>query len=282
MTAPSSRTLRRFGRIAFALPMVAFGVAHLVAGDLTTRFARGWPEGIRGRTAVAYVLGIVLIVAGLAVLAGKETRGAAFILAALIALSLVFLSIPRIVAKPGFGGSWTNPAKYMVLLGGALLVGRLGRDEKGLTPEAKAEESPNDGPIELSALPARLFLSIFLTLGGIQHFVYESFVVTLIPDWIPNHVFWARFAGVALIAGGLGIWLPRTARLAGTLTGVMIFLWFVMLHIPRAAASPKDPLEWSGVFESLAMSGVAFLVAGSSRDERSVTVASRLRAASVG
>ena len=151
MRRPSPRTLRHFGRIAFALPMVGFGVAHLVIGDLTTRFARGWPAGVPGRTAVADVLGMARIAAGLAILAGKETRAAALALAALIALSLVFLSVPRIVAKPGFGGSWTNPAKYMALLDGALVVTRLGSDEKRAPPEAAESD---DGAS--SARPFRL------------------------------------------------------------------------------------------------------------------------------
>ena len=111
-------------------------------------------------------------------------------------------------------------------------------------------------------------LGAFLVSSGIQHFLFVPFVATLVPAWIPGPRLWTEFAGVALIAGGLGLIVPRTARLAGSLSGLMIFLWFVMLHIPRAlaaadAASRRN--EWTAVFEALAMSGIALLLAADPR-----------------
>lgn len=52
------------------------------------------------------------------------------------------------------------------------------------------------------------------------------------------------------------------ARLAALLLGVMIFLWLLMLHIPRAIADPSGGKgnEWTSVFKALALSGIAFLL----------------------
>jgi hypothetical protein len=44
----------------------------------------------------------------------------------------------------------------------------------------------------------------------------------------------------------------------------MVFLWVLMLHIPRALADPSVPGETSAIFEALALSGVALLVAARS------------------
>jgi len=43
----------------------------------------------------------------------------------------------------------------------------------------------------------------------------------------------------------------------------MIFLWFILLHIPRAIADPyiEKGNEITSVFESLGFSGIAFLIA---------------------
>jgi hypothetical protein len=43
----------------------------------------------------------------------------------------------------------------------------------------------------------------------------------------------------------------------------MMFLWVFLLHIPRAIADPRGSLgnEWTSVFEALAYSGVAFILA---------------------
>jgi uncharacterized membrane protein len=97
---------------------------------------------------------------------------------------------------------------------------------------------------------------------GVQHFVYADFVAQLIPAWMPAHRFWTYFTGTALVAGGIGINLPPTARVAAALSGLMIFLWIILLHIPRAMASRQDAGETAAIFEALALSGTAFLLAG--------------------
>ena len=114
-------------------------------------------------------------------------------------------------------------------------------------------------------LLGRVGLGAFMAAAGVQHFLWEDFVQTLVPTWIPGPLFWTYFAGVALIAAGVGLVVPATTRLAGTLAGLMVFSWLLMLHIPRAvaaqaAASSRN--EWIAVFEALAVSGLALLLAG--------------------
>jgi uncharacterized membrane protein YphA (DoxX/SURF4 family) len=110
-----------------------------------------------------------------------------------------------------------------------------------------------------------LFFAAFLILGGIQHFVYVDFVMKLVPSWIPGSRYWVYFTGMALVAGGVGILVPKTAWLAATMSGIMILLWVVLLHVPRALADLHNAGETSGVFEALALSGVAFLLASRDR-----------------
>ncbi len=89
-----------------------------------------------------------------------------------------------------------------------------------------------------------------------------SFVDTLVPSWIPpGQRFWTYFAGVALISGGIGLLWPRISRLAAIWTGVMVFLWVLVLHIPRTIEL-KSLFELGGVFEALAISGTAFMLSG--------------------
>ena len=103
-------------------------------------------------------------------------------------------------------------------------------------------------------------LASFLILAGMQHFKFLDFVATLIPAWVPgNAIWWSRFAGVALIAGGLGLLFPRTAAPAALVTGLMIFSWFWIVHLPRIHTSVSDGIA---LFEALAVSGIALVVAG--------------------
>jgi uncharacterized membrane protein YphA (DoxX/SURF4 family) len=72
------------------------------------------------------------------------------------------------------------------------------------------------------------------------------------------------FAGIALIAAGAAIMLKFKVKLAASLLGLMLFLWLIMVHIPRGLdTSIVDRAnEWTSVFEALAFSGIAFLIAG--------------------
>lgn len=121
------------------------------------------------------------------------------------------------------------------------------------------------------ALPlGRCFFAFLLVIFGVEHFLYSKFVAALVPSWAGSPMFWTYFAGAALIAGGIGIVVKRVARLSSLLVGGMIFLWVLMLHIPRAIADPYTHVgnEWASVFEALAFSGMAFMLAGMSKMER--------------
>ncbi|HTG35014.1 MAG TPA: hypothetical protein VLB76_19025 [Thermoanaerobaculia bacterium] len=154
---------------------------------------------------------------------------------------------------------WTNPAKALAMLGGVILLA-------GALREDEADRSSALARLFRSLTPlSPLFLGGFLILGGIQHFVYADFVMKLVPSWIPGSRFWVYLTGIALIAGGVSLLIPKTRRLAATMVGIMILLWVVLLHIPRAMANPQNAGETSGIFEALALSGAAFILADRGR-----------------
>jgi uncharacterized membrane protein len=248
---PTDASALRLGRLFFGLAILGTGLQHLVARDFAARMFPDSSGFLAGKPALALLFGLLLALLGAALAANRKARAAGLVLAALLAHPLVALHLPRIAARPGMGGVWTNPAKSVVFLATALLLARLGAGS------AAAPESTRR-----TALWARLAFSGFLILCGVQHFVYADFVATLVPAWVPGHTFWTYFTGTALIAGGAGLLHPKTAPLAARLTALMIFAWFLLLHLPRAFAAPGEHEEWSGVCESLAMSGVALLLAG--------------------
>jgi len=198
------------------------------------------------------VAGALLLAIGLALVANRKVSAAANLLAALLLVSFVVQRIPEIAANPGAGFVWTNPAKVLALAGGALLLARSGA---------------------AMAMLAAGLLGVFLLICGAQHFVYAAFVDGLVPAWLPpGPRFWTLFAAVALLAGGAGVILPWTRRLAGFWTGIMVFLWVPLVHIARTMEL-RNAFELAGVFEALAIGGVAWLVAASAapRDKEPVT-----------
>jgi uncharacterized membrane protein len=240
--------LPTIGRLFFAIGLVAFGIQQFVFGDFVPGRAPAWPEGTPGRLAWAWGTGVIFILAGVAIGTGKAARPAAIAAGALIFAWALLRHIPLVAADTFIGGAWTAAGKAIVMIG-------------GLT--AAAATFVVSERRKLLLLAGRVSLGAFMILCGFQHFRWETFVVTLVPTWVPGGgVFWTYTSGVLLIAGGLGLLLPWTARLAAGGSGLMIFLWVLMLHLPRAlnAAPDNTRNEWTAVVEAFAFSGLAFLL----------------------
>jgi uncharacterized membrane protein len=227
------------GTHCFALAAIGCGLRQAITGEFV-RLVPKLPPWVPAQTTWARLLGGLLLAAGVAILIPRARRVGAATVAALIGVAILLLHVPNVVARPELGFVWTNPLKALTLLGGALLL--------AMWPQRLAER------IAIGALAA------FLLLAGVQHFVYADFVHQLIPGWMPGGSAWTYVTGVALLAGGLGILVPWTRRAAGRATALMILLWVVVLHLPRALANLRDVGETSGVFEALATGGIALLV----------------------
>jgi uncharacterized membrane protein len=155
-------------------------------------------------------------------------------------------------------GLWTKAGKALTFAGGALLI------VGSLPPRYHEHEGALarlTNPLEKCVPLGRYFLAGFFAFCGVLHFFYVPFVAGLVPSWIPGHVFWTYFSGTALILAGVGISLHPTQRTAAALSAVMVFIWVLILHIPRALSDLHDSNETTAVFEAIAVTGTALLVA---------------------
>lgn len=236
---PASTALA-LGRSFLGLATLGSGVLQLATGAFV-RIVPKLPDWLPGQGLWASLFGGVLVLLGLALLTGVRARQAALGLGVLL-LAVALLHLPQAFGNPLRGFLWTAALKALALLGGALVFA-------GWSSELGSRLAP-------------VLLALFLVVCGLQHFVYLDFVTAMVPSWIPNQRFWACFTGVALMLGGTGLLVPRTARLAAGLSALMIYSWVLLLHIPRALAGPQHAFEAAGVFEALALSGVALVVAG--------------------
>lgn len=62
---------------------------------------------------------------------------------------------------------------------------------------------------------ARLGLSAIFLLGGTLHLLKPGIYRPIMPAWLPAHDALILISGVAEIAGGIGMLVPRTRRAAG-------------------------------------------------------------------
>jgi uncharacterized membrane protein len=244
------------GRLFVALAFLGMGIEHFIFQEFITGRAPAWPTSVPGKAIWAYGSGAVIAGAGLAILIRRNSRPLLMLAGILILLWALLRHIPIVAADSLLAGSWTRAGKALMLFGGAFAVAGTLLAENARTTTRLRFINRSDEYILLG----RICLGIFLIISGVQHFIFTPFVVTLIPGWFPgNATWWAWFAGVALLAGGVGLLVSRTAAPAALMAGLMVFSWFWIVHIPRTFVSRSDGIA---VFEALAVSGIAFVVAG--------------------
>src|SRR5262245_44839141 len=166
--------LTTLGRFSLAIPMVAFGVQHLVYLDFVTRVFPKAPAWVPGHSFLACVFGALLVAGGGAIIIDKAARLAALLLGAVILVSFTLFYLPLIIATPPNGGLWTKAGKALALSGGSfLLAGSL---------STKLDSPANALAMAVKALEkfiplGRFFLAAFLILCGIEHFIYDEIVM---------------------------------------------------------------------------------------------------------
>jgi uncharacterized membrane protein len=247
----------RIGRFFLAIAFLGLGIEHFVFGDFITGRAPAWPASFPGGMVWAYLSGLGIIAMSMSIISGRKARFAAILSGAVIFVWALLRYIPILAADSFLSASWTGAGKALVFTGGLLAAA---------ATFPKFESNRGSTVLELVKtdreyiLIGRFSLGVFMIICGIQHFMFTQFVASLIPEWFPGDpMFWTYFAAIALLAGGTGLFLHRTARVAALLSGLMIFSWFWIVHIPRTFASVSDGIA---VFEALGVSGIGFILAG--------------------
>src|SRR3984957_11836549 len=150
---------------------------------------------------------------------------------------------------------WTVVFEIVAMSGGAWMLA-------GSFPAEEKRYQPSDITVWKLANAGRYLIAISLLVFAVQHFMYARFVATLVPAWIPAHLFWAYFTGIAFVAVAISIATKRMLRMGATLLGTMFLLWVVLLHAPRVARAVRNGNEVTSLFVAVAMCGLSFVLAG--------------------
>jgi uncharacterized membrane protein YphA (DoxX/SURF4 family) len=242
------------GRCFYGIGIAGIGIQQFIYSEFRPMLIPWWPASFPGQAPWAYITGAALILAGALIIFNKKTRIICLSLGLFFLLLFLCFHVyyQLFVVTGDFElASWSNPLKELAFAGGAFILA-----------VSFTEENPSAAN-KLLAVPGRVFFSIMLIIFGIDHFLYARFVALLVPGWVPGHMFWTYFSAVALIGSGVCFLFGIKVRLTGILCGIMLLLWFILLHIPRAIADPgmAKGNEITSVFQALAFSGIAFVIA---------------------
>ncbi len=79
---------------------------------------------------------------------------------------------------------------------------------------------------------ARIVLGAFFIFAGVLHFINPQTYVGMMPPYLPFHLELVYLSGVFEIAGGLGVFHPKTQRLAGLgLIALLVAVFPANLHM---------------------------------------------------
>lgn len=248
--------LNKAGQVFFGICLAGLGLQQFIYPGFRPVFIPEFPSWIPAGSAWVYFTGALLIGVGLIIIFNWKAASISYYTGFVFLLVLLVFHLPfRFKHNPESLGAWTNALKLFTFAGCCFIT---------------------SASFQIANMPARIarwkkageiFLGITLILFGIDHFLYAEFVRTLVPTWIPGDLFWTYFAAIALIGSGISFCLDIKKRMVGILFGCMLFIWLIVLHIPRAIDHPPgdNGNELTSVFQCLGFSGIGFLIARMAR-----------------
>ncbi len=255
------RKLSDIGRIFYGMAIAGLGFQAIYYYDFPYMLVPPKHSWIPGLTTVAYIFGTFLVLGGACLVFKIRGRTVAFSLGTVLLLIFCFYHVPyQFISTSDYMdfGKWENAEKELALSCGAFVT--IGCFLKN------SQTSFGRFLRKLISFGTILF-SITMIIFGIDHFLYAKDVADYIPLWVPIKMFWTYFAGTALIGSGIAIIFKIKPRLFASLLGTMIFIWVIILHIPKVITSPfaDTGSEATSAFLALAYSGIAYVIAGNHR-----------------
>ena len=100
-----------------------------------------------------------------------------------------------------------------------------------------------------------LFYAAPIAAFGTEHFTLAAAIASIVPNWIPWHLFWAYFVGACFIAAALSLVTGIQARLSASLLALTFFLFVVLMDAPAWARHPRNQIALTLALRELSFSG---------------------------
>lgn len=246
------------GRAIFAVTMIGLGIIGLVRHD----FVPVWnpAPNVSGGGLLVSLASLISLVAGVGLLIRRLASAAARLLVATLFLWLLLFRLPNFLRLPAFAACWSVFPLTVMLAAALVLYAGFAtdwdRDHLGYAVGGNGFRI------------ARGLYGLSLIFFGAAHFIDVKDTVSLIPNWLPGHLFWAYFTGCAFIAAGIAALTGVCARLAVTLSVLQITLFLILVWLPIVATGSRNPFQWSETILNAALSAAGWVVADSYRGMR--------------
>src|SRR5215471_13039905 len=114
-----------------------------------------------------------------------------------------------------------------------------------------------------------------------EHFTRTIGMTSLIPKWIPGHLFWVYLVGACFLAAAFSLVTGIQARLAASLLALAFFLFVALMYFPGWLRHPENRIVLTIALRETSFSGGALALAatlsGDSRNRRRAILATIAR-----
>jgi uncharacterized membrane protein len=241
----------------YGLGTVLAGILDIAWGAFDASHQPIQPLGknFPGQHILAYVAGVWLVVAGLAILWRRSARiGAAA--SAIAYLIFAAFWLPRYstgIHAYGwrvavFVGVTFGLAQQLMLVAPAAIV--------------YAFPASPDSPLQKrAAIAARWMLGLPPVIFGLFHLTSIRVFASFVPHWMSFGNFWAVLTGIAFLLAGSAICLGIMDVLAARLLALMLLLFEGFVEIPPIFIRPHNQATWGAAVYNVAAIGACWIFA---------------------
>ena len=263
----------RVGVWFYGLATVVTGILDIVWGGFegSHQPIKAFGQHIPGQGVLAYIAGVWLVAAGVAILWRRTARlGAAG--SAVIYLIFAMFWLPRFYVVPHTLGFHIGILIFIVFgLAQQLLLA---------APGVMVYAETTSDPVwrERQVIAARWMLGLPPIFFGLGHLINVPVIVRFVPHWVPFGIFWTVLTGIAFVLAGTAIVSGIRDVLAARLLMLMLFLFEFMVEIPPVFVHPHNQVAWGGAVYNLTAIGACWIFVESvasrrQADQRQTSVA---------
>jgi hypothetical protein len=212
-------------------------------------------NNLPGQHILAYVAGVWLVAAGLAILWRRSARiGAA-------ASAIAYLIFAALWLFRYSAGINAFGLRIDVLLG---VTFGLAQQLMLIAPAAivyVSAASPDSLLQKRAAIAARWMLGLPPVIFGLFHLIGIRVFATIVPHWMSFGYFWAALTGIAFILSGLAICSGIKDVLAARLLALMLLLFEGFVEIPPIFSRLHNEATWGAAVYNVTAIGACWIFA---------------------
>lgn len=241
----------------YGLGTILTGILNIVWGAFDASHQPIQSLGIHApaQHVLAYVAGVWLIAAGLAILWRPSARIGA------TASAIAYLAFAAFWLVRYYTGVHALGWRINVLLG---VTFGLAQQLMLVAPAAivyASTSSPDSALQKKSAIAARWMLGLPPVIFGLFHLIGLRVFASIVPHWMSFGYFWAALTGIAFLLAGCAICAGKMDILALRLLALMLLLFEFLVEIPPIFTHLHNQATWGAAVYNITAIGACWIFA---------------------